>query len=53
MTVPCGFEPTECAACALDFYRAELPVTWSWADGTAAVTVTEELAGKWIALIKQ
>ena len=53
LTIPCGFEPDEAAGCALDFYKAELPVERSWADGTATVNVTEELKGKWIAVVKK
>ncbi|MBO4298734.1 MAG: hypothetical protein J5998_08030, partial [Clostridia bacterium] len=50
LTVPCPFAPDYGAACALDFYQADLPVEWSYADGAVSVTVTEELAGKWIAV---
>ena len=52
LTVPCPFEPTEGAACRLDFYRAELPVSFSWSNGEAKIDVTEEIAGKWIALVR-
>ena len=50
LTVPCPFAPDYGAACALDFYQGDLPVEWSYADGAVSVTVTEELAGKWIAV---
>ena len=52
LTLPCLFEPTRGAACQRDFFRAELPVTWSWAAGEATVEVTEELKDKWIALVR-
>ena len=53
LTVPCPFEPTEAAACSLDFYRADLPASFTWSDGEAKLDITKETAGKWIALVRR
>lgn len=50
LTIPCDFTPNSGAACALDFFNATMPVEWRYGDGVVFVTVTEEMAGKWIAV---
>ena len=51
LTLPCPFEPKRGAGCRLDFFEADLPVSWSFGEGQVRVQVTEDLKGRWIALL--
>ena len=53
LNIPCPFEPSEAACCNLDFYCADLPAAFNWANGEAEIEIAEETAGKWIALVRR
>lgn len=53
LSIPCPFTPKEAAACELDYFKADIPVAFRYENGTVYLTISDDLVGKWIAVIGQ